>query len=364
MKRIIGNALIALVFLLGLGLVCYPTISNWYNEQVGSYHIKTYQEAVDNTPYEEYEALFSAARSYNETLTGALSSYVSGKAEGEDYIDTLNINNGMIGALIIDKISVSLPIYHGTDEGVLQGAIGHLEGSSLPTGAEGEHTVLTGHTGLPSATLLTNLTQMEIGDTFEVHVLNEIYTYEVYDILVVEPYEMDALAAVEGKNLATLVTCTPYGVNSHRLFVQGELISTEVTSNATDSTEDIGESTQDESASAIPSWAENVVMTLATGLAEGMRSVNTALNQVVLTLQSEQIPHYWFWLPLLPIAACLLALLLWRRTTKQAPKHYKRSPQHDTPPRKGAAKAAPKHYAKRGTTAKQTTPQHTPAPKH
>ncbi len=315
MKRIIGNALIALVFLLGLGLICYPTVSNWYNEQVGSYSISNYQEIVDSTPYEAYEAMFDAARSYNESLTGALSSYVSGKAEGEVYIDTLNVNNGMIGALVIDEIAVNLPIYHGTDEGVLQSSIGHLEGSALPTGALGEHTVLTGHTGLPSATLLTNLTQMEVGDTFEVHVLNEIYTYEVYNILVVEPYEMDALAAVEGKNLATLVTCTPYGVNSHRLFVQGELISTEVTSNSTAEPDDASDTVQSEPEPerSVPPWAENLLMTCATAVAEGMRSVNTLLNHAVLALQEAEIAAYWLWLPLIPVAICLIGLLWWRK---------------------------------------------------
>lgn len=131
----------------------------------------------------------------------------------------------MMGYLIIDKIDVYLPIYHGTSSAVLQKGIGHLEGSYLPTGELGNNTVLTGHTGLPSAELLTYLTDMEVGDTFEVEILNKTFVYQVFNIEVVEPSEIDSLQVIEGKDVVTLVTCTPYGVNSHRLLVQGEQIA-------------------------------------------------------------------------------------------------------------------------------------------
>ncbi len=283
LKKFIINALIVLLFLFGLGLICYPTLSNWYNEQVGSYSIQTYQGAVDSTPYALYESLFASARSYNSTLTADLSSYVSGAAESTDYIDSLNLVNGMMGYLVIDEIAVNLPIYHGTDESVLQNAIGHLEGSALPTGNLGEHTVLTGHTGLPSATLLTNLTELALGDTFCVHVLNEIYTYQVYNIVVVEPTELDALAPVADKNLVTLVTCTPYGINSHRLFVQGELISVEVTTTdqTIDSTTDITDAVDTTSQSNLPPWLERIAFACAQTIAEGLRSITNWIATII-----------------------------------------------------------------------------------
>ncbi len=203
----------------------YPTLSNWYNEKVNSYAVSNYLDEIGNYTAEAYEAMFTVARAYNDTLTGALDTFVSGEAEGEDYINALDIMDGMMGYLTIDKINVNLPIYHGTDSTTLQIGIGHLEGSQLPTGDIGNNTVLTGHTGLPSADLLTNLTSMELGDIFQVTVLDKVYTYEVFAITVVEPTETELLLPIEGKDVVTLVTCTPYGINSHRLLVQGEQIA-------------------------------------------------------------------------------------------------------------------------------------------
>ncbi len=248
MKKIGSTLLIVLFFLVGLSLLLYPTVSNWYNEQVGSYTLSNYQKVVDESDDGAYQEMLDAARAYNDTLATSDILYVDGEAEDEAYINTLDVYNGVMGSLVIDAINVNLPIYHGTNEAVLQQGIGHLEGSSLPTGDAGNHTVLTGHTGLPSATLLSNLDQLEIGDTFEVHVLNDIYTYEVFDILVVEPQEVDSLAPVEGKDIVTLVTCTPYGVNSHRLLVQGAQISCV---SALDTVEEVVKETVAEEAEAV-----------------------------------------------------------------------------------------------------------------
>ncbi len=227
MKKRISTILIVLVFIIGLSIMLYPTFSNWYNERVNSYVVSTYDEEVAKISDVDYATMFEVARAYNATLTGSISSFVTGEAEGEDYIEALNVIDGMMGYLVIDKIEVNLAIYHGTDEGVLQRYVGHLEGTQLPTGDVGNNTVLTGHTGLPSADLLTDLTEMEIGDTFEVVIVDEVFTYEVFNISVVEPTEVDLLMPIEGKDVVTLVTCTPYGINSHRLLVQGEQIEVE-----------------------------------------------------------------------------------------------------------------------------------------
>ncbi len=339
MKKLVVNALIVLVFLVGAALVCYPTVSNWYNQQVNSYYIQTYQEVVDSTPYELYETMLDEARAYNATLTGEITDYVSGKAADTAYIATLDVSNGMIGAIEIDSIGISLPIYHGTDEGVLQSAVGHLEGSALPTGTEGEHTVLTGHTGLPSATLLTNLSKLSIGDTFCITVLNQVYTYEIYNILVVEPYELDALAAVEGKSLATLITCTPYGINSHRLLVQGELTGTETVSTtlsdaAADATADPSE------ASDIPTCAEGFVMMYATALAEGIRAISNCVGSAVQALQGITPLQFAVVVGSVLVLSRLAWLLPPQRSTSQKHAIKKHVPRHYAAPR---AKYIPKH---------------------
>lgn len=225
MKKKVSTILITLVFVVGLLVMLYPSVSNWYNEQMNSYVVSGYVEVVADTSAEEFSIILEEAMEYNATLTGTVDTFVSGKAEGEDYISAMNVYNGMIGYLTIDKIDVELVIYHGTDEAVLQSGIGHLEGTQLPTGEIGNNTVLTGHTGLPSADLLTDLTEMELGDLFQVTVLDKEYTYQVFDITVVEPTETELLLPIEGKDVVTLVTCTPYGINSHRLLVQGEQIA-------------------------------------------------------------------------------------------------------------------------------------------
>lgn len=226
MSKKIQNVLIILVFLTGVSVMAYPTVSNWYNQMMGSKIVSNYKETVSNVDEGKYEEMFNSARAFNDTLTGHIQSFESGGEMDVAYRNSLNVLNGMMGYLVIDKIKINLPIYHGTDESVLQKAVGHLEGSDLPTGDTGNSTVLTGHTGLPSADLLTNLTKIEIGDVFEVSVLNEIFTYEVFEINVVEPHEVDDLKAIDDIDMTTLITCTPYGINSHRLLIHGMQIET------------------------------------------------------------------------------------------------------------------------------------------
>lgn len=224
MKKHISTILIFVVFVVGLLIMFYPSISNWYNLRMNSHVVSDYTEIINHTDEIDFEAMMQEARDYNEELHSLPKQFISGEAQDATYIETLDVNDGMMGYIVIEKLDVKLVILHGTDEDVLQTSVGHLEGSSLPTGDIGNNTVLTGHTGLPSAELFTGLTEMEVGDTFELYILNEVFTYEVFNIVVVEPYEVDNLEAIEGKDIVTLVTCTPYGVNSHRLLVQGEQI--------------------------------------------------------------------------------------------------------------------------------------------
>ena len=221
MKKHIINLVLILIFLVGLGILLYPTVSNYINERHMSRAVAAYDETVDNLTEEDYSAYFEAAKAYNEALAATPGDFSEGDRVG-NYEETLDLGGGIMGYITIQKLGVELPIYHGTDDAVLQVAVGHLEGSSLPVGGESTHCVLSGHRGLPSATLFSNLDQMVEGDTFTLSVLNEVYTYEVDQILIVEPNDVSALAIEEGKDLCTLVTCTPYGINTHRLLVRGE----------------------------------------------------------------------------------------------------------------------------------------------
>lgn len=196
--------------------------------------IDTYQEQVQKLKDEQCEQIFAKAQEYNETLVRqdiSFENIKSGretlKEQGLEYEELLNVDSsGMMGYLVIDKINLELPVSHGQSERVLKYGVGHLEGSSLPVGGESTHAVLFGHRGLPSAKLFTDLDQLEIGDTIEMHILNRTLTYEVDRILVVEPEETDDLQIAEGQDFITLVTCTPYGVNSHRLLVRATRVQT------------------------------------------------------------------------------------------------------------------------------------------
>lgn len=227
MKKNKTNILILIIFLIGLSLVLYPVVGNILNDIKNQKEIALYQKEI--TTVEDvsiYDDMFTLAREINELLPGVPTTYEADDPIYENHADALSIAGGMMGYLLIDEIDVNLPIYFGTSDDVLQNSVGYLEGTHLPTGDIGNSTVLTGHTGLPSADLLTDLDQLEIGDTFQLVILNQTFTYEVFDINVVLPYEVDLVTPREGIDMVTLVTCTPYGVNSHRLLVHGVQIDT------------------------------------------------------------------------------------------------------------------------------------------
>lgn len=224
-KRTISTIALVAVFLVGLSLLLYPTVSEWWNSMHQSRAITSYAESVAGMDDAEYESLLAEARSYNETLVGKADRFELSDEELEDYEHYLSVDGtNVIGSVRIDKINCDLPIYHGTDASVLQVGVGHLEGSSLPVGGPSTHSVITGHRGLPSAKLFTDLDKLEVGDTFVLTVLDETLTYEVDQIRIVEPTELSDLAIEEGRDLCTLVTCTPYGINTHRLLVRGHRV--------------------------------------------------------------------------------------------------------------------------------------------
>ena len=225
MKKHLSTVILILVFLIGLSLLLYPTVSDYWNALHQSRVISEYTAQVADLDDDRYERLWADARRYNETLPQKADRYELSQAEREEYEGLLNVSGtGVIGYIEIPKIGCSLPIYHGTDEAVLQIALGHIEGSSLPVGGAGTHCVISGHRGLPSAKLFTDLDKMAEGDEFTLRVLDQALTYEVDQIRIVEPYELDALEIEAGKDYCTLVTCTPYGINSHRLLVRGHRV--------------------------------------------------------------------------------------------------------------------------------------------
>lgn len=223
-SRII-SVVLALAFVAGLFLLLYPTVSDLINSSRMYHAINTYEESLDQVGLSEYVSLLEDARAYNERLAQGRTHYVEGEPQDEEYASLLDIDGtGMMGYVTIDKIDVQLPIYHGTSDAVLGAGVGHLEGSSLPIGGEGAHAVLTGHRGLPSARLFTDLDQLEVGDTFVLNIMNETLTYEVDQARIVDPDELDDIQVVPGEDLCTLVTCTPYGVNTQRLLVRGHRV--------------------------------------------------------------------------------------------------------------------------------------------
>lgn len=225
------NVMLVFVFIIGLSVMLYPPISSYWNSKVQSRAVASYSNAVKLLSEEEKDTMLKEADTYNEKLKDVNRPFLN-YTEAGDYNSILDISGtGIMGYVTIEKLGVELPIYHGTSEGVLQVAAGHLEGSSLPVGGEGTHSVLSAHRGLPSAKLFTNLDKMEVGDTFTVTVLDRKLTYQVDQIKIVEPQEINDLTIEEGKDYCTLMTCTPYGINSHRLLVRGERISQEESGN-------------------------------------------------------------------------------------------------------------------------------------
>jgi sortase A len=229
MRKWFGKHLVNLILfgiiLIGLGLLAYPTFSDWWNSMHQSRAVASYVEQVANIDEEQYAHLWEAARNYNESLMDHPNTYTLNETQKAEYDQILDIGGlGIMGYIEVPAIGITLPIYHGTDEAVLQIAVGHLEWTSLPVGGESSHCVVSGHRGLPSAKLFTDLDKLVVGDLFIFRVLDEILTYEVDQILIVEPHETEALLIQQGKDLCTLITCTPYGVNSHRLLVRGHRV--------------------------------------------------------------------------------------------------------------------------------------------
>ena len=228
MKKFLKNFIIVLIFIAGLSLLLYPYIANKWNTYRQSQLITEYDDAIEEIKDEiNYSEEWEAAHAYNAALLPSIlpDSFAIAAADGEpgeEYMANLNLlGDGMMGMVEIPKINIGIPIYHTTSEEVLQIAAGHLEGSSLPVGGKDTHAVISAHRGLPSASLFTDLDMLEIGDHFMIHVLDETLYYEVDQILEVEPSDTSALKVDPGRDLVTLLTCTPYGVNSHRLLVRG-----------------------------------------------------------------------------------------------------------------------------------------------
>lgn len=222
MKKHLSTILLVLILIVGLGVLLYPTVSDYWNSIHQSRAISSYIEEIETMDPAIYDEEFERARAYNARLSQKPNRFMMSEEEYAEYESILNLTgNGILGYIEIPKIECTLPIYHGTSETVLQVAVGHVEGSSLPTGNPGCHAVFSGHRGLPSARLFTDLDQLEVGDLFVIRVLNQIMTYEIDQVLIVLPEEMDALAIDPNEDLCTLVTCTPYGVNSHRMLVRG-----------------------------------------------------------------------------------------------------------------------------------------------
>ena len=228
MKKRTGSPitlLLILILLAGVSLLLYPTVSDYWNSFHQSRAIASYAEQVANIDDAQYEELWDAARDYNQSLLHHPNDFILSDEQQEIYKSLLDIGgNGIMGYIEIPMIDVMLPIYHGTEESVLQIAVGHLDWTSLPVGGAGSHCVLSGHRGLPSARLFTDLDKLKVGDVFMLHVLNEILTYEIDQILIVEPQDTDPLLIEPGKDLCTMITCTPYGINSHRMLVRGHRI--------------------------------------------------------------------------------------------------------------------------------------------
>ena len=226
MKKKTANIILILMFLAGLSLLLYPTVSDYWNSMHASQAVANYAEKVKDLSREQYDKMLQEAKAYNKTLAQSGGGYTLSKQQEAAYESILDVTGtGIMGYIEIPTIHISLPIYHGIEDSVLQIAVGHLEWSSLPVGGKSTHCVLSGHRGLPSAKLFTNLDQLVEGDTFVIRVLDEVLTYEVDQILIVEPSDVSALTIEEGKDLCTLVTCTPYGINSHRLLVRGHRVA-------------------------------------------------------------------------------------------------------------------------------------------
>lgn len=220
-KRDYSNIVLILIFLIGLCVLLYPTVSDYWNSRVQSRAIVDYEAMLKELTPEDYTAVFAQADQYNEQIR-KIAYPLMYHDQVPGYEQTLNVSgNGIMGYVTIPKIQVELPVYHGTSEAVLNVAAGHVQGTSLPVGGLNTHAVLSAHRGLPSARLFTDLDKLEVGDVFTITVLDRVLTYQIDKIQIVRPNEVDALYVTEGEDYCTLVTCTPYGINTHRLLVRG-----------------------------------------------------------------------------------------------------------------------------------------------
>lgn len=225
LKKNRTTILLILIGLTGLGLILYPTVADWWNSFHQSRAVASYAEAITNIAKEDYDRILNEAQDYNNELAESGMLWIMDEEQKERYLSLLDVTKtGIMGYIDIPKINITLPIYHGTDEAVLQIAIGHLEGTSMPVGGKSTHCVVSGHRGLPSAKLFTDLDKLTEGDTWTMTCLDYTVTYEVDQVRVVEPTDLSDLQIVKGKDYCTLVTCTPYGINTHRLLVRGHRI--------------------------------------------------------------------------------------------------------------------------------------------
>lgn len=216
MKNIFINILLTILFLLGLGILLYPTVSDIVNTEFNEKRIASYEKAVEDMSLADYSSYFEKAMAYNEKIKRHI------KINENEYENQLNVDNsGIMGYIEIPKIDVKLPIFHGVDSSVLQIGIGHLKETTLPIGGKGTHSALSGHRGLPSAKLFTELDELEIGDTFNIYILDKSLSYQIDNIIVVEPNDASSLGIIPDKDYVTLITCTPYGINTQRLLVRG-----------------------------------------------------------------------------------------------------------------------------------------------
>lgn len=259
----------------------YPIVSNSVHDKNKNEVLKNYEEIIDNASNEKIKEEREKAKRYNETLMNDVVMADSEVQEEIDYFDTLNLNNNEImGYISIPKIDVKLPIYHGTSEDVLKNGVGHLEGTSLPIGGEGTHSALTGHTGLPNAKLFTDLDKIEVGDIFYLDILDEKMAYEVDQIKIVEPQDTSDLAIDPTKDYVTLVTCTPYGINSHRLLVRGTRVPY---------TEDVEEEiNKQEKEKAGSTWRDEYFKALLVGLG-GLAILGTSIFIIAILIKKKKI---------------------------------------------------------------------------
>lgn len=238
-KNIVSNIILFVILIAGICIMGYPVFSNWWNTRVQTQAVAAYDKAVENLSPADYSEIFQKAYDYNKQI-GQLSSPFTDYEQVPDYENTLDITGmGIMGYISIPQINIQLPIYHGTEPEVLNIAVGHMQGSTLPVGGEHTNAVLSAHRGLPSAKLFSDLDKLVVGDQFTITILDQVLTYEVEEILIVLPEKIEELYPIEDKDLVTLMTCTPYGVNSHRMLLRSHRVDTVYPHNVTVSADSI-----------------------------------------------------------------------------------------------------------------------------